>query len=198
MQDISTIVKELSSGKSIIFPTDTVYGIGCDAANEQAVQDLFELTERPDHKGMIVLCDSLRMIEQYTDIHFDLERKIIENCMPGPITLILDSKHELSPMLEQANGTLGVRIPDHDIALDIITAFWSPVATKSANVSWLMPPTSVDEIDKYFIDQWVVIIDGWICDIQIPSTIIRVTDEDDFQIIRQGSMTEDEIRDLIH
>lgn len=107
----------------MIFPTDTVYGIGCDASNEQAVQDLFELTERPVHKGMIVLCDSLRMIEQYAEIRFDLEKRMIENCMPGPLTIILDSKHELSPILEQANGTIGMRIPDHDIALDLITSF---------------------------------------------------------------------------
>ena len=197
MQDISTIVQALSSGQAVIFPTDTVYGIGCDAASEQAVQNLFELTQRPEHKGMIVLCDSLRMIEQYADIRFDLEKKIIENCMPGPLTLILDSKHELAPMLEQSNGTLGVRIPDHDMALDIITEFSSPIATKSANVSWLLPPTSVDEIDEYFIEEGIPVIDGWVCDIQVPSTIVRVIDDDDFQIIRQGSMSEDEIRELI-
>lgn len=197
MQDISLGIEALNSGEPLIFPTDTVYGIGCDAANEKAVQNLFELTERPEHKGMIVLCDSLKMMEQYAEIRFDLEKRIIENCMPGPLTIILDSKHELSPMLEQANGTIGMRIPDHDVALDLITWFGSPIATKSANISGLIPPTSVDEIDEYFIDEGVVVIDGGLCDIQIPSTIIRVMDEDDFQIIRQGSMSEEEIRELV-
>ncbi len=197
MQDILWALHVLKEGKCLIFPTDTVYGIGCDASNEQAVQDLFELTERPVHKGMIVLCDSLRMIEQYAEIRFDLEKRMIENCMPGPLTIILDSKHELSPILEQANGTIGMRIPDHDIALDLITSFWSPLATKSANISGLIPPTSVDEIDDYFVEQGIMIVNGGVCDIQIPSTIVRVTDEDDFQIVRQGSMTEDEIRELV-
>lgn len=197
MQDISTIVDALSSGQSVIFPTDTVYWLWCDAANDDAVQYIFELTNRPEEKWLVVLCDSSRMIEQYADIRFDLERRIVENCMPGPITLILDSKHELSSMVEQSNGTLGVRIPDHDMALDIITSFGRPIATKSANMTGMIPPTDVDEIDEEFIDEGILIIDWWVADIQIPSTIIRVTDEDEFQILRQGSMTEEEIRELI-
>lgn len=197
MQDIQTIIQILSSGKPVIYPTDTVYGLWCDAANDVAVENLYTLTSRPEHKGLIVLCDSLNMIEKYGEIRFELEKRIIEHCMPWPLTLILDSRHELSALVEQPNGTLWVRIPDHDIALDIITAFGRPIATKSANRSGMVAPTDVNEIDSYFIDHWVMIIDGGICDIQIPSTIIRVIDEDDFQILRQGSMSEDEIRELI-
>lgn len=197
MQDLSIIIATLSSGQPIIFPTDTVYWLWCDASNDTAVQYIFELTNRPEEKWLVVLCDSLRMIEQYAEIRFDLEKRIIESCMPWPLTIILDSKHELSSMTEQSNGTLGVRIPDHDMALDIITAYWKPISTKSANMTGMLPPTNIDEIDEYFVDEGILIIDGGEADVQIPSTIIRVIDDDDFQIIRQGSMSEEEIRELI-
>ena len=197
MQDISPIIQALSAGDSVIFPTDTVYGLGCDADNESAVQNIYDLTNRPEAKGLVVLCDSLLMIEQYADIRFDLEKRMIQECMPGPLTLVLDSKHELCSMVEQWNGTLAVRIPDHDITLDIITKFWKPISTKSANLSGMLPPTSIDEIDEYFIEKGILIVDGWLSDIQIPSTIVRVIDEENFQILRQGSITEEEIRDLV-
>lgn len=197
MKDFSPILQALSKGQPVIFPTDTVYGLWCDASNEQAVHNIYNLTNRPEAKGLVVLCDSLTMIEQYADIRFDLEKRMIQECMPWPLTLVLDSKHELYSMVEQWNGTLAVRIPDHDITLDIITKFGKPIGTKSANLSGMMPPTSVDEIDEYFVDEGILIIDGWISDIQIPSTIVRVVDEENFQILREWSISEDEIRELI-
>ncbi len=197
MSTLSTALQNLADGKSIIYPTDTVYGIGCDASNEQAVQYIFDITDRPSVKWLIILCDSVEMIEQYAEIHFETERKIIENGMPWPLTLVLDSKHELPLLLEQANGTIGVRIPDHDLALDIISWFWKPLATKSANRAGLLPPTNADEIDPYFAEQWIEILDDGEVDIQVPSTIVRVIDEGQFQILREWSITEDDIRELI-
>lgn len=197
MYDISLILQALSLWKPVIFPTDTVYGLWCDAGNEDAVEYIYDLTDRPEAKGLVVLCDSLAMIEQYADIRFDIEKRMIMYCMPWPLTLVLDSKHELCSMVEQGNGTLAVRIPDHDISLDIISKFWKPIGTKSANLTGMLPPTSVEEIDEYFIEEDIIVIDGWVSDIQIPSTIVRVVDENNFQILRQGSMTEDEIRELI-
>jgi L-threonylcarbamoyladenylate synthase len=107
------------------------------------------------------LCDSIEMIEAYATIRFESERKIIKKLMPWPLTIILDSKHVLSPLLEQSNGTIGVRIPDHNIALWIIRHYGHGLATKSANITGWVPPISIDMIDPYFIENEIMIIDGW-------------------------------------
>lgn len=195
--DLHQAISDLEQEKSIIFPTDTVYWIGCDATNPEALQNLLTLTQRPSHKWLIILCDSLEMIEQYAEINSPLEKLIIEELMPGALTLILDSKNELPSIVGKPNGTIWVRIPDEDVTLDLISKFWKPIATKSANITGMLPPTEVNEIDRIFIDAWITIIDGWVSDIQMPSTILRITDDDNFQILRSGSVTEEEIRDTL-
>lgn len=197
MLSIEESVELLKNGELLIFPTDTVYGLWCDATNEEAVQEIFDITDRPLGKWLIILCSNLEMIERYADVRSDTEKLIIEEGMPWWITLILNSKHELPTMLEQANGTIGVRIPDHDIALSIIESLDRPLATKSANLSWLLPPTDVDEIDDFFVDQGIAILDGGEVDVQVPSTIVRVSEEWHLQILREGSVSEEELRDII-
>jgi L-threonylcarbamoyladenylate synthase len=195
--DYTLIDHYLQSEKSLIFPTETVYGLGCDAKSDRAVQNLLELTFRPQEKWITTLCDSMEMIEQYAVIRFESERHIMKKFMPWPLTIILDSKHVLSPLLEQSNGTIGVRIPDHDIVLWIIRHYGHGLATKSANITGWTPPTSTDMIDPYFIAYQIMIIDGWICPLRIASTIIRFHSEKEFEILRQGSITEEKIREVL-
>ena len=197
ISSVDEAVDILKQGELLIFPTDTVYGLGCDASSEEAVQQVFDITNRPLGKWLIILCSSLEMIERYAEIRSEAEKTIIEEAMPGSVTLILDSKHELPSLLEQANGTIGVRIPDHDLALSIIEWLDCPLATKSANLSGLLPPTDVDEIDEFFVEQWVAILDGGEVDVQVPSTIVRISEEWHLQILREGAVSEEELRDLI-
>jgi L-threonylcarbamoyladenylate synthase len=143
------------------------------------------------------LCDSIEMIENYATIRFESERKIIKKLMPWPLTIILDSRHVLSPLLEQSNGTIGIRIPDCAIALDIIHQYRHGLATKSANITGWIPPISIDMIDPYFIKNDIMIIDGWFCPLRIASTIVRFSSDTEFEILRKGSITEEEIREII-
>jgi L-threonylcarbamoyladenylate synthase len=99
----SKINSYLQDNNSLIFPTETVYGLGCDATSDVAIQNLLELTFRPQEKGITTLCHNVEMIESYAEIRFSAERKLMKYCMPGPLTLILPSKHVLSPLLEQSN-----------------------------------------------------------------------------------------------
>ena len=195
--DYTTINHYLISGRSLIFPTETVYGLGCDATSDRAVQNLLDLTFRPQEKGITTLCDSVEMIEIYGTIRFESEKKVIKKMMPWPLTIILDSKHVLSPLLEQSNGTIGIRMPDCRIALDIIHHYGYGLATKSANITGWIPPISIDMVDPYFRENEIMIIDGWVCPLRIASTIVRFSSETDFQILRQGSVTEEEIREVI-
>ncbi len=196
--DYKTIVSYLHLDHSLIFPTETVYGLWCNATSDRAVQNLLELTFRPQEKGITTLCNSIEMIESYATIRFESERKIIQKFMPWPLTIILDSKHILSPLLEQSNGTIGIRIPDHDIALWIISHYGHGLATKSANITGWIPPISTDMIDPYFIENEIMIIDGWVCPLRIASTIVRCSSDTEFEILRQGSITEGEIRACLY
>lgn len=187
----------LQENNSLIFPTETVYGLGCDARSDTAVQNLLELTFRPQEKGITTLCDSVDMIEKYGIIRFQSERELIKKFMPWPLTLILESKHVLSPLLEQSNWTIWVRIPNHDIALSIIRHYWYGIATKSANITGWIPPTSISMIDSYFNENNIMIVDGWECPLRIASTIVRFVSETNFEILRQGNISEADIRNVL-
>jgi L-threonylcarbamoyladenylate synthase len=195
--DHSLINDYLKSWKSLIFPTETVYGLWCDATSDEAVTSLLSLTFRPQEKGITTLCDSSDMIEKYAIIRFESERKVITKFMPWPLTIVLESRHVLSPLLEQANGTIGVRIPDHEIPLSLIHHYWHGLATKSANITGWVPPVSTNMIDPYFIEQNTMIIDGWVCSLCVASTIVCFSSETDFEVLRQGSITEEEIREVL-
>ena len=117
--------------------------------------------------------------------------------MPWPLTLILNSKNILSSFLEQANWTIWVRIPDFQIAIDIIRNYGSGLATKSANITGWIPPISINMIDPYFKENKIMIIDWWESPLRIASTIVRFSSESEFEILRQGSITATEIRTVI-
>jgi L-threonylcarbamoyladenylate synthase len=200
MQDIDFdfINNYLKNHNSLIFPTETIYGIWCDARSDRAVQRLLDLTYRPQDKGIITLCSSLQMIEEYAYIRYDLERKIIQKFMPWPLTIILDSRHILSSLVEQPNSTIWVRIPNHPIALALIRHYGSWLVTKSANISGRLPPINFDMIDPYFTTQGIMMIDGWSCPLCIASTIVHVIDEHHFTILREGSITHEDIDSFIN
>jgi L-threonylcarbamoyladenylate synthase len=122
---------------------------------------------------------------------------LMKYCMPGPLTLILPSKHVLSPLLEQSNWTIWVRIPDNDIALSLIRNYGHGLATKSANITGWIPPTDCDMVDSYFIEKNIMIVDGWDCPLRIASTIVSFSSETEFEILRQGSISIDEINSII-
>lgn len=195
--NFSLLQQCLDNNWSIIFPTETVYGLWCNAMSDVAINNLLKLTYRPQEKWITTLCDSIDMIQQYAHIRYETELKIINHFMPWPLTMILESKHILSPLLEQANGTVWVRIPDHEIPLNIIRQYGNGLATKSANITWKTPPISFDMIDPYFENNNIPMVDGGICPLRISSTIIRVVTENEFIVLREGSISADDIKTIL-
>lgn len=103
----------------------------------------------------------------------------------------------LGDHVAQADDTIGVRIPNHPLALQLISQVGKPLATKSANRSGLEPPRTMQDIDPYFTDHEITILDGGETPVAIPSTIVRVESEDTFTILRQGRITADMIQSLL-
>lgn len=183
---INEIVDVLNSDGLIIFPTDTVYGIACNAFSDKALIKLFNTKKRSFNKPINVLTNSIDKINLVVDSINDIEKELINKYFPGDLTIIFNKKKGISDILTSNNNTIGVRIPDNKIALKILSNYPYPLAVTSANISGQLVSTKLDDLKEIFKDKVDIIIDGGILN-NIPSTIVRVEDNK-INILRQGSL----------
>lgn len=170
----------------IIFPTDTVYGIACNAFSEIAIKKLFLAKNRSFDKPIGVLTDSVDKIDMIVKNISDLERELISKYFPGNLTIIFDKKENVSNLLTANKSTIGVRIPNNEIALQILRNYKYPLATTSVNLAGKKEGTEVSDFIDEFKDKVDIIIDGGKTN-EIPSTIVRV-ENDKINILREGSL----------
>lgn len=189
--EFSNVINVLNNGGVVIFPTDTVYGIACNAFNEKAVKKLFEVKERNDNKPICVLSSSLNQIEKIAYIK-DKELELINKYMPGALTIILDKKDNISDILTSNLKTVGVRIPNHKIANKILENVDYPLATTSANISGLTVGVEIKDFFKDLNNKVDIIIDGGITDLQLSSTVVHIENEE-IKILRQGTIKIEEL-----
>ena len=183
---LKEIHKVLDNDGLIIFPTDTVYGIACNAFSDKAINKLFQAKKRDFNKPIGVLTDSLPKINLVVSNINEKEKELIKKYFPGNLTIIFDKKEDVSDLLTSNQKTIGVRIPNHEIALKILKSYPYPLATSSANLSNAKEVTEIKDIYDIFKDSVDIFIDGGVCK-DIPSTIIRV-EEDKIHILREGSL----------
>ena len=180
------IIEVLNNDGLIIFPTDTVYGIGCNAFSDKALIKLFNAKKRNFNKPINILTDSIDKINIVVESINSIEQKLINKYFPGHLTIIFDKKKKVSDILTANKNTIGVRIPKNDIALNILSNYQYPLAVTSANISGENIVTKLDDLIETFKDKVDIIIDGGILN-SIPSTIVRVEDNK-INILRQGSL----------
>ena len=118
--ELNRTVQVLKGGGIVIFPTETVYGIGANAFDKKAVEKIYEVKNRPGEKPLSIMVSGIDEIEKYAIISNNIERKIIESFMPGPITVILKKKPGVFDYISSGKDTIGVRIPDNKIVLEIL------------------------------------------------------------------------------
>ncbi|MBQ3656012.1 MAG: threonylcarbamoyl-AMP synthase [Bacteroidales bacterium] len=140
-KDIKNAVRALSEGKVILYPTDTVWGLGCDATDERAIEKIFEIKHRSANKSLIVLVSNFLMLREYVaEVPFRAVELMEE--ATRPITVIYPESKNLAPNLLAEDGSVGIRIPDDDFCRSLISAFGKPIVSTSANISG-EKPTSV-------------------------------------------------------
>lgn len=183
LKEISTV---LHNDGLIIFPTDTVYGIACNSFSDKAIQKLFAAKNRNFNNPIGVLTDSISKINSVVDNINSLEKELMEKYFPGNLTIICDKKPEISNLLTANKPTIGVRIPDNKIALQILKAFPYPLAVTSANLANCKEGTEINDFIETFKDKVDIIIDGGKTN-EIPSTIVRV-ENNNLNILREGSL----------
>lgn len=189
--DIDKVVDVLKKGGLIIYPTETVYGIGADATNKDAIEKLNRYKKRPAGKPYSVAVSNIDTAKKYVYINKTAE-KIYRSLLPGPVTVVSKSKHNLAPGVESESGTLGIRIPDYKLIIDIAQKFGKPFTSTSANASYKKRPYKISDIlenistsQKKMID---LIIDAGSLPHNEPSTVVDTT-SDEPTILRQGDIS---------
>jgi L-threonylcarbamoyladenylate synthase len=144
-EDIRTAVQTLRQGGLILYPTDTIWGIGCDASNEEAVRRIFRLKQREDSKAMICLVDSADRMQRYLGQVPDVAWDLVEFA-EKPLTLILDGAVNLAPSLTGEDGSVGLRVTRENISHELCYRFQKAVVSTRANISGLPSPACFNEI----------------------------------------------------
>ena len=184
--------KLIKQGKIVVFPTETVYGIGANGLDEKAVKKLYEVKQRPLNKPITLLVSNMEMVESVAKDITETEYKIMEKFFPGPLTIILKKKEIVPDIVTSGQDTVGVRMPSGEIARKLIEKAGVPLATPSANITGQPSGTDLQEIEKNFKEKVDFYIDGGECEIGLASTIVQVV-EGRIQILRQGSITLEDI-----
>lgn len=186
---INTVVNKLNSGGIVCFPTETVYALGCDPYNDTAIERLNKLKARKPNQPLSLLVKDLEQLCGLAEIS-SKAKLFIQKYSPGPITYIVKKKPNchLSNLINPNANTIGVRIPDHAVSLEILNQFGKPIIGTSANLSGNKSATAINDLDPALVGNLDAIYDAGPSDIGVPSTIVNIVDIDNIEIIRQGTV----------
>lgn len=187
--------KAIKEGKLVVFPTETVYGIGANALDQNAVKNIFVAKGRAQDNPLIVHISNLKKLEELVVEIGEIEQKLISNFWPGPLTIIFKKKNIISNIITGGLDTVAVRMPSNNIAKQLIEYADVPIAAPSANVSGKPSGTLVEDIIEELDGKVEYIIDGGKVDIGLESTVVRVIDGN-VHILRPGKISPEDIQKI--
>jgi L-threonylcarbamoyladenylate synthase len=174
---IDRAVEVLRGGGLVAFPTETVYGLGADATNPAAVRRIYEVKGRPPGHPVIVHIGRADELDEWARDVPAPAHALAEACWPGPLTLLVARRPSVSPVVTGGRDTVGVRVPAHPIALQLLRAFGRGIAAPSANRFGRVSPTTAEHVRADLGDAVDLVLDGGPCPIGVESTIVDVTVE---------------------
>jgi len=185
IEDIKSALEVLQTGGVILYPTDTVWGLGCDAGNEEAVKRIYDIKKRIDSKTMLVLMENAALLERYVSEVPEIAYDLIE-LTEKPLTIVYDGAKNLARNLVADDGSIGIRITTEVFTSDLIRRFKRPIVSTSANLSGKPSPACFDEIDKLIIDAVDYVVKYRQDDTRkaIPSSIMKLGSSGEIKIIR--------------
>ena len=195
-EDIRKAAEIIAKGGLVAFPTETVYGLGADAMNEEAVGKIYEAKGRPSDNPMIVHISRASDIGQLTRFLSPVIVDLIDNFSPGPLTLVVNARPEIPRRTLGGLDTVGVRIPDSEIARKLIEYSDCPIAAPSANISGKPSPTRAEDVIADMDGKIDAILTGPDCRVGIESTVLDVTGETPM-VLRPGIITPEQIEAAI-
>ena len=181
------IIKDcLESGGIIAYPTDTIYGLGCDIFHPEAVEKICAIKKvNPEKAQLSFICADLSNLSNYAKSIDNSLFRILKSTLPGPFTFILPASKEVPKILQSKKKTIGLRIPDNNIALSIIKTLGHPILSASFPGENIEDFTDPEVIQEHWGKQVDIVIDGGIGGI-IPSTVVDCT-TDEYVVLRQGA-----------
>jgi len=184
--EVAKAFKIIQDGGIILYPTDTIWGIGCDATNTEAVQKIYRLKQRDEAKSMIILLDNDNKLQSYVAEVPDVAYDLIEFA-ENPLTLVMPGAKNVSPALINKDSSIAIRIVKNDFCEQLIQRMRKPLVSTSANISGKASPQYFSQIDQEIIDgvDYVVDIDQHSMEIKNPSTIMRLEPGGKFEFIRR-------------
>jgi L-threonylcarbamoyladenylate synthase len=189
---IERAVKILKNGGIVAFPTDTVYGLGANAFNEDAVLRIYEAKVRPREFALTLLLADISQIKIVAENVPKIAWKLAESFMPGALTIVLQKSMAVSNMITGDGDTVAVRVPNHPVPVALVRGLGAPITGTSANRSGYPNPVTAEDVDKQLRNRVDLIIDCGKCPIGTSSTVIDLT-VDPPKIIRYGTITREQI-----
>ena len=193
--ELKIVTQALNEGKLIVFPTETVYGIAGNGLTLSVVNNLYQAKKRDYSKPFTLMVNDITKIKDIAYVS-ENEEKVIKKFMPGPITLILKKRDCISNLATASRDTVGVRIPDHAIALSILKSIDYPLATSSANISGRANNSDIEDIINDLANYVDVFIKGNISNNLLASTVVEIKNNE-INILREGIISEQDIKKIL-
>jgi L-threonylcarbamoyladenylate synthase len=190
---VCTVAHEIIHGRVIVYPTDTLYGIGADACNTNAVERVFHSKVRDPSKPILVLVNSLQMAAGLVESIPDSAKALIDGFWPGPLTLVFRASGSLPEKITGTTGTIGIRYPQHPFCLQLLKMCNRPITSTSANISGEDQSSSIREITATFEPVVDLIVDAGELASAVPSTVVDVTGRT-ARILRPGALPEAKLK----
>jgi len=184
--EVEKALEVVKAGGIILYPTDTIWGIGCDATNEEAVQKIMALKGRSASKSLIVLVDNDTKLASYVREIPDVAYDLIEYA-ENPLTIVYSNAKNLAKSVINEDGSVGIRVVKHNFCQQLIQRFRLPIVSTSANISGEPAPKNFSEVSQEIIDgvDYVVNLEQEVSEEKIPSTIMKLSPDGLFTFIRR-------------
>lgn len=194
-EELVEVIKALNNDKIVVFPTETVYGVGGNALKVEVINKLFQAKKRDYGKPISLLVGSIDKIKNVAYVN-ENEEKVINKFMPGALTIVLKKKDNINDLVTAGKNTVGIRIPNHNIALTILNKVDYPLATSSANISGDNNIADFNEIVSDLKDYVDIFIKGNISNDLIASTVLELNDGE-VNILRDGKISKSDIEKVL-
>ncbi len=193
--NIATAAESVRKGRVVVYPTDTVYGIGCDPYNDSAVELIFGIKGREEGKPLPLLCSSAEVAAKIVKLN-ESARMLAAKFWPGPLTIVVElADKRIAKNVTAGMGLLGVRVPDHRCALSLIERCGGVIVGTSANRSGARPPRSAQEVSES-LQGFDILLDGGSTPLGVESTVVDLSGAEP-RIVREGYVTRAQIESVL-
>jgi L-threonylcarbamoyladenylate synthase len=189
-------IAELKNGGVVAIPTETVYGLAADATNDSALKKIFAIKQRPADHPLIVHIGDMNQVSDWATTFPEVAIKLAEAFWPGPLTLVLPAQPHVSRVVRGDEPTVALRVPNHPVAMALLKQGNLSVAAPSANLFTQLSPTTAAHVEAG-LGESIPVLDGGPCNVGIESTIVSVSANGQWQLLRPGMISEEDIAKVV-